>query len=291
MPTCSRPVVHVLQLLPCLPLVLCPTCRPPLTACQTHLAGPHCTRSAYAGTGIEVLFPVQAVVWAQTAGGASQAHDVCICAPTGSGKTLSYALPLLQALAGRAVPRLRALAVLPTRDLASQVGRFAEQGGLWSRLAFSPSQGALVCSLNARAAMAVCSCTAGTVGHAAAVVEQANAVPLPQVFSVLSTLCPALGLTACLACGKAGLAAEAELLAAGGIGERGSFVRADSFGASFGRHKPHRQLLMHSSRLWLPRRPRRMQLPLRCWVAPSLSMPPHPPAHPKQTSWWRPPAA
>ncbi len=40
-----------------------------------------------------------------------------------------------------------------------------------------------------------------------------------QVFSVLSTLCPALGLTACLACGKAGLAAEAELLAAGGIGE------------------------------------------------------------------------
>ena len=40
-----------------------------------------------------------------------------------------------------------------------------------------------------------------------------------QVFSVLSSLCPALGLTACLACGKASLAAEAELLAAGGIGE------------------------------------------------------------------------
>ena len=71
---------------------------------------------------MEVLFPVQAVVWAQTAGGASPAHDVCICAPTGSGKTLSYALPVLQALAGRAAPRLRALVVLPTRDLASQAG-------------------------------------------------------------------------------------------------------------------------------------------------------------------------
>ena len=74
-----------------------------------------------AGTGIEVLFPVQTVVWAETAGGASAAHDVCIAAPTGSGKTLSYALPVLQALAGRAAPALRALVVLPTRDLAAQV--------------------------------------------------------------------------------------------------------------------------------------------------------------------------
>ncbi len=74
---------------------------------------------------------MQAVVWAQTAGGASQAHDVCICAPTGSGKTLSYALPVLQALAGRAVPRLRALAVLPTRDLASQVSDGCVPCGDW----------------------------------------------------------------------------------------------------------------------------------------------------------------
>jgi ATP-dependent RNA helicase DDX51/DBP6 len=98
------------------------------------------------------------VVWRETAGGASSAHDVCICAPTGSGKTLAYALPVLQALAGRRLPLLRALAVLPTRDLAA------------------------------------------------------------QVFGVLRALCPALGLTACLAAGKAGLAAEAELLAAGGVG-------------------------------------------------------------------------
>ncbi|EFN52499.1 hypothetical protein CHLNCDRAFT_138879 [Chlorella variabilis] len=114
-------------------------------------------RRALEGTGIEVLFPVQTVAWRETAGGASPAHDICICAPTGSGKTLSYALPVLQALSGRAVPRLRALVVLPTRDLAV------------------------------------------------------------QVFGVLAGLCPALGLAACLAAGKASLAAEAQLLASGGV--------------------------------------------------------------------------
>jgi ATP-dependent RNA helicase DDX51/DBP6 len=46
------------------------------------------------------LFPVQAAVWRMLAGGASDAHDVCLCAPTGSGKTLAYALPLLNGLAG-----------------------------------------------------------------------------------------------------------------------------------------------------------------------------------------------
>lgn len=115
-------------------------------------------RYPLAGTGVEVLFPVQTVVWRETAGGYSTAHDVCVCAPTGSGKTLSYALPVLQALAGRRAPALRALVVLPTRDLAA------------------------------------------------------------QVFAVLCPLCPALGLTAALACGKAPLHAEAELLAGGGIG-------------------------------------------------------------------------
>lgn len=120
-----------------------------------------CCRHPSAGTRVEVLFPVQAVVWHETAGGVSPAHDVCICAPTGSGKTLSYALPVLAALAGRAAPALRALCVLPTRDLAG------------------------------------------------------------QVFSVLAGLCPALGLTAALAAGRASLAAEAELLAGGDVGECG----------------------------------------------------------------------
>eukprot|EP00698_Gefionella_okellyi_P003546 TRINITY_DN13338_c0_g1_i1.p1 TRINITY_DN13338_c0_g1~~TRINITY_DN13338_c0_g1_i1.p1 ORF type:complete len:525 (+),score=111.18 TRINITY_DN13338_c0_g1_i1:31-1575(+) len=47
--------------------------------------------------------------------------DACVSAPTGSGKTLAYILPVANAVLQRVVPRLRALIVLPTRDLALQV--------------------------------------------------------------------------------------------------------------------------------------------------------------------------
>ena len=72
--------------------------------------------------GVNHLFPVQTAVWEALAGGAASAHDVCVCAPTGSGKTLAYALPVVAALSNRVVCRLRALIVLPTHDLAQQVG-------------------------------------------------------------------------------------------------------------------------------------------------------------------------
>jgi ATP-dependent RNA helicase DDX51/DBP6 len=82
------------------------------------------------------LLPVQAAAWAQLGGGLSDAHDLCLAAPTGSGKTLAYALPVVHALAverQRGVGGsddndnddldrpLRALIVVPTRDLAVQV--------------------------------------------------------------------------------------------------------------------------------------------------------------------------
>ena len=51
----------------------------------------------------------------------SHRGDVLLSAPTGSGKTLVYALPLLHALQSRVAVRLRAVAILPTRDLAMQV--------------------------------------------------------------------------------------------------------------------------------------------------------------------------
>ncbi|KAF8301044.1 DEAD-domain-containing protein [Clavulina sp. PMI_390] len=51
----------------------------------------------------------------------NQPRDVCISAPTGSGKTLAYVLPIVETLSTRVVTRLRALVVLPTRDLVSQV--------------------------------------------------------------------------------------------------------------------------------------------------------------------------
>ncbi|CAG8572651.1 11608_t:CDS:10, partial [Ambispora gerdemannii] len=47
--------------------------------------------------------------------------DICVSAPTGSGKTLAYVLPIIEILSKRIVTRLRALVVLPTRDLVTQV--------------------------------------------------------------------------------------------------------------------------------------------------------------------------
>nr|GAT50189.1 ABC protein [Mycena chlorophos] len=55
--------------------------------------------------------------------------DVCVSAPTGSGKTLAYVLPIVELLSARVVTRLRALVVLPTRDLVAQVRETFEAVG------------------------------------------------------------------------------------------------------------------------------------------------------------------
>lgn len=89
---------------------------------------------ALKAAGFDQLFPMQAAL-VPVAIRCRARHDICVSAPTGSGKTLAYALPVLNALAGRAVPRLRALVVAPTRDLALQVRgvfrRLAKPLGLW----------------------------------------------------------------------------------------------------------------------------------------------------------------
>ncbi|KAJ4848872.1 DEAD-box ATP-dependent RNA helicase 1 [Turnera subulata] len=71
--------------------------------------------------GFSSLFPVQVAVWEETVGPGGFERDICVNSPTGSGKTLAYALPIVQMLSTRAVKCLRALVVLPTRDLALQV--------------------------------------------------------------------------------------------------------------------------------------------------------------------------
>lgn len=48
-------------------------------------------------------------------------RDICVSAPTGSGKTLAYAVPIVSLLCRRQTIRLRALVILPSRELASQV--------------------------------------------------------------------------------------------------------------------------------------------------------------------------
>lgn len=48
-------------------------------------------------------------------------RDICVSAPTGSGKTLAYTVPIVETLQSRMTVQLRALIMVPTRDLAVQV--------------------------------------------------------------------------------------------------------------------------------------------------------------------------
>jgi ATP-dependent RNA helicase DDX51/DBP6 len=85
--------------------------------------------------GIEEFFPVQKAVIPlllfSNVYSCVIPHDVCVSAPTGSGKTLSYAIPIIQTLIAGTLPsatpnsfnikRLKALIILPNRELAHQV--------------------------------------------------------------------------------------------------------------------------------------------------------------------------
>uniref|UniRef100_A0A3P9PPT5 ATP-dependent RNA helicase n=1 Tax=Poecilia reticulata TaxID=8081 RepID=A0A3P9PPT5_POERE len=81
--------------------------------------------------GIQHFFPVQAEVIPAILEGAQHGlligrggyrpRDLCVSAPTGSGKTLAFVIPVIQVLMERTVCEIRALAVLPTKELAQQV--------------------------------------------------------------------------------------------------------------------------------------------------------------------------
>lgn len=77
---------------------------------------------------IRSFFPVQAVAIPKIlASDSDRVTDICISAPTGSGKTLTYVVPIVQRLLPRVVCRVRALIVLPSRDLAVQVHQIVQQ--------------------------------------------------------------------------------------------------------------------------------------------------------------------
>ncbi|TDH64952.1 hypothetical protein CCR75_000238 [Bremia lactucae] len=77
---------------------------------------------------IRSFFPVQAVAIPKIlANNNERVTDICISAPTGSGKTLTYVIPIVQRLLPRVVCRIRALIVLPSRDLAVQVHEIVQQ--------------------------------------------------------------------------------------------------------------------------------------------------------------------
>ena len=79
---------------------------------------------AIAEQGFELPSPIQA----QSIPAALRGEDVLACAQTGSGKTAAYALPIMQALlsqpAQKPPRRTQALVLVPTRELAIQVGEF-----------------------------------------------------------------------------------------------------------------------------------------------------------------------
>lgn len=83
--------------------------------------------------GIHEPFPIQSLTIADAIAG----HDICGKAKTGSGKTLAFGLPLLQRLEPVETERRppRALVLVPTRELARQVGGVLETLATARRLA------------------------------------------------------------------------------------------------------------------------------------------------------------
>ncbi|KAF9887375.1 ATP-dependent RNA helicase dbp6 [Aspergillus nanangensis] len=79
------------------------------------------------GNGYKEAFPVQsAVIPLLLKGAKHHSGDLCISAATGSGKTLSYVLPLVTALEQTPAPRMRGLIVVPTRELVKQAREACE---------------------------------------------------------------------------------------------------------------------------------------------------------------------
>ncbi|KAL4062859.1 DEAD-domain-containing protein [Scleroderma citrinum] len=121
------------------------------------------TRKRLLELGITELFAVQTSLLpfliSQSSGASSlyptysSPRDACVSAPTGSGKTLAYVLPIIEVLSSRIITRLRALVVLPTRDLVTQVretfeaigkGRGLKIGTVTGQHSFSHEQSQLV---------------------------------------------------------------------------------------------------------------------------------------------------
>lgn len=91
--------------------------------------------------GIKHFFPVQRQIIPRlldTSTRFLRPSDVCVSAPTGSGKTLAFVVPIVESLRGRMVPKIRAIVVLPTQDLAAQVYKvfnvYSEGSGLRVKL-------------------------------------------------------------------------------------------------------------------------------------------------------------
>ena len=73
--------------------------------------------AALSANGIISPFPIQRLTIADALAG----RDVCGKAKTGSGKTLAFGLPIIQRVKPAEAARPRAIVLVPTRELATQV--------------------------------------------------------------------------------------------------------------------------------------------------------------------------
>jgi superfamily II DNA/RNA helicase len=89
----------------------------PLPATFEQLGIPAALREVLDTQGITTPFPIQTLTVADALAG----RDLCGKAPTGSGKTLAFSLPVAMRVGTAAPGRPRALLLVPTRELASQV--------------------------------------------------------------------------------------------------------------------------------------------------------------------------
>ena len=88
-----------------------------MTTTFADLGVPASVCRALSAQGITAPFPIQAATLPDALAG----RDLCGRAPTGSGKTIAFGIPLVTRI-GRAEPkRPRALVLVPTRELAAQV--------------------------------------------------------------------------------------------------------------------------------------------------------------------------
>ena len=89
-----------------------------------------------AARGITEPFPIQAMVLEDATAG----RDTLAKSKTGSGKTLGFALPIIERIDAAAEPRPRALVLVPTRELAQQVREefdgVAEAKGLRTKVVY-----------------------------------------------------------------------------------------------------------------------------------------------------------
>jgi len=68
-------------------------------------------------------------------------HDIFASAPTGSGKTAAFGIPLLQKLLERRSDRISALVLTPTRELAQQVAQHLRELAKHTKLRIAPIYG------------------------------------------------------------------------------------------------------------------------------------------------------